>query len=326
MTPDFIQLAKKQKRKIVLPESDDSRILEAAVYCDQNNIAEVVLLGDSKVIQQQLSKQKLSIGNIQIINPQKHKDLNRFAKTLIEVCPRKKLNTDQAYTLSQQPLYFANLLVRDAQVDACVAGINHTSGDVIRAALNVVSMQKEKSRPSSFFIIISNIFQNPVIFADCAMNISPNAKQLVDIAYQSSKSIQSLLNQKPKIAMLSFSTNGSAIHRDVTKVRNATKLLKEQHPELEVIGEIQFDAAISKDIFQKKWPESSFEPPANIFIFPTLDAANIAYKIAEQIGQATAIGPLLQGLAKPVNDLSRGATVESIVNTIAVTCLQAIDR
>jgi phosphate acetyltransferase len=325
MIPDFIQLAKKHKRKIVLPESEDSRILEAAVFCDQNEIAEVILLGESKTIQQRLEEQKLSLGAIQIVNPQNHINLDKFAEILIEVCPRKKLTKKQAYAMSQQPLYFANLMVRDAQVDACVAGISHTSGDVIRAALNVVSMQKEKSRPSSFFIIISTVFQNPVIFADCAMNIAPNAKQLVDIAYQSSKSIKSLLDQKPKIAMLSFSTNGSAIHRDVTKVRNATKLLKEQHPELEVIGDIQFDAAISKDILQKKWPESDFEPPANIFIFPTLDAANIAYKIAEQMGQATAIGPLLQGLAKPVNDLSRGASVEAIINTIAVTCLQVED-
>ena len=328
---NFIQQAQKLKRKIVLPEGEAIRILEAAVYCDEHGIADIVLLGDAKKIQHNLATLELSQGNIQIINQVGHHDLDEYSQVLLSLYKKSKLTVTEAISLCEEPLNFANLMVKMGRVDACVAGVNHTSGDVIRSALKIVgtapslhqASSKSTPRPSSIFIIKSSIFPEPVIFADCAMNISPSAKQLADIAFQSSQSIQTLLDTTAKIAMLSFSTNGSAYHRDVNKVRQATERLHQQHPELNVIGEIQFDAAISKNILKKKWPESDFEAPANVFIFPSLDAANIAYKIAEQMGGAIAIGPILQGLAKPVNDLSRGADVTSIVNTIAVTCLQA---
>ena len=322
--PNFIELATKQKqRKIVLPESQASRILEAATYCDQHKIAEIILLGENSVILDQLSELSLTQGNIQIINPLDH--LEEYTDILFRLVDKKSFTMKQALELSQQPLYFADLMVRAGKVDASVAGAINTTGDVIRTALKVIGTERPKSRPSSFFIIQSAVLPTPVLFADCAMNIVPNTEQLVNIAYQSSKSIKALLDLTPKIALLSFSTKGSARHRNVTKVREATEIFQTNYPELDVIGEVQFDAALSREILEKKWSGSSFEAPANVFIFPSLEAANIGYKIAEHMGHAKTIGPILQGLAKPVNDLSRGANIQSIINTIAVTALQVED-
>jgi len=166
---------------------------------------------------------------------------------------------------------------------------------------------------------------SPIVFADCAINIAPNAEILADIAVQSSDNAVALLGLDPKVAMLSFSTNASAKHAEVDKVRNAVEILNKEHPELKVIGDVQFDAAFSNSVLNTKWKGNDFDAPANIFVFPSLESGNIGYKIAERIGGADAIGPILQGLAKPVNDLSRGADVEDIIKTIAVTSLQVVD-
>ncbi len=325
MTPDFIQLAKQKKHRIVLPESADSRILEAAVYADQNNIADIVLLGNPETITKQLSKLQLSVGNIQILNPESNKHSDDLAETLYQLRSKRGLSKEQANELSKQPLYFANLMVKAGHADACVAGVQNPTGDVIRAALQVIGTKTPETRLSSFFIMLTESLPTPVLFADCAINISPDAEQLVDIAIQSAQNAKALLGLEPKVALLSFSSNGSAKHEEVDKVRNAVNILNTKYPELNVIGDIQFDAAFSNDVLQTKWNGSNFKAPANVFVFPSLEAGNIGYKIAERIGGATAIGPILQGLAKPVNDLSRGADVESIINTIAVTCLQVKD-
>lgn len=325
MTPNFIQRAKQNKRRIVLPESGDSRILEAAVYADQNNIADIVLLGNPETITKQLSKLQLSVGNIQILNPESNKHSDDLAETLYQLRSKRGLSKEQANELSKQPLYFANLMVKAGHADACVAGVQNPTGDVIRAALQVIGTKTPETRLSSFFIMLTESLPTPVLFADCAINISPDAEQLVDIAIQSAQNAKALLGLEPKVALLSFSSNGSAKHEEVDKVRNAVNILNTKYPELNVIGDIQFDAAFSNDVLQTKWNGSNFKAPANVFVFPSLEAGNIGYKIAERIGGATAIGPILQGLAKPVNDLSRGADVESIINTIAVTCLQVKD-
>lgn len=322
MTIDFIKLAKQHKRLIVLPESDDDRILEAAVFADSNQVADIILLGEPDTIKMQLAKLQLSIGSIQIVNPLDNSLSENFAEILYQLRAAKGLKKEQAESLSKQPLYFANLMVKEGLADACVAGANSATADVIRAALQVIGTKTPEARLSSFFIMLCKTLPTPVLFTDCAINILPDAKQLADIACQSGLNIQSLLGITPKIAMLSCSTNGSAKHENIEKVIEATKILHDKHPELNVIGDIQFDAALSNRILQKKWGSSNFEAPANVFVFPSLNAGNIGYKIAERIGGATAIGPILQGLAKPVNDLSRGADVESIINTIAVTCLQ----
>ena len=328
MNPDFRQLAKKNNRHIVLPESSDDRILQAAVEVAQNNIADITLLGNAEVIHKQLESLELKAGNIQIINPidtnnSRSKD---YAKSLFKLREKKGLTKEQATDLSKQPLYYADLMVKTGDADACVAGVINSTGDVIRAALQVIGTESSGARLSSFIIMLmESPLPSPVLFADCAINIDPDAEQLADIAYQSAQNAQALLGIDPKVALLSFSTNGSAKHENVDKVREATALLHHQYADLSVIGDIQFDAAFSSDVLHTKWPSLNFQAPANVFVFPSLEAGNIGYKIAERIGGAKAIGPILQGLAKPVNDLSRGADVQSIINTIAVTCLQVKD-
>jgi phosphate acetyltransferase len=328
MNPDFIQLAKQNKRHIVLPEGNDDRILQAAVEVSQDNIAQITLLGNAETIHKRFELLGLKAGDIQIVDPSdanntKSKD---YSKILFHLREKKGLTQEQASQVSQQPLYYADLMVKAGDADACVAGVINPTGDVIRAALQVIGTESSAARLSSFIIMLMDApLPSPVIFADCAINIEPDAEQLADIAYQSAKNAKVLLGINPKVALLSFSTNGSAKHESVDKIREATALLHHQYPEISVIGDIQFDAAFSTKVLQTKWPASNFEAPANVFIFPSLEAGNIGYKIAERIGGATAIGPILQGLAKPVNDLSRGADVTAIINTIAVTCLQVKD-
>ncbi|MEB8431950.1 phosphate acetyltransferase [Cocleimonas sp. KMM 6892] len=321
MNPDFITLAQQSPKRIVLPESSDDRILQAAVAADQQGIAKITLLGDPAVINTQLEKLNLSLGNITIVHPETSD--NNYATNLFKLREKKGMTQTQADKISLQPLYFGDLMVQAGDADACVAGVINSTGNVIRAALHVLGTETPTTRLSSFFIMLLEApLESPVLFADCAINIDPDAEILADIAIQSAKNAKKLLGMDPKIAMLSFSTNGSAKHISVDKVREATDLVKEQAPELNIIGEIQLDAAMSKRVLATKWPDSDFQAPANIFVFPSLEAGNIGYKIAERFGNATAVGPILQGLAKPVNDLSRGADVEAIINTIAVTCLQ----
>jgi len=274
-TPDFISLAQQTKRHIVLPESNDDRILEAAVEVDQQNIASITLLGKSEDVIKRLNELKLSLGNIQIIDP----------------------NDD-----SPKSSEYADIL-------------------------HVLGTKSKTTRLSSFFIMLNDKPEvpSPIVFADCAINIDPDAEILADIAAQSSENAISLLGIEPKVAMLSFSTNASAKHAQVDKVRNAVEILNKEHPELNVIGDVQFDAAFSNNVLNVKWKGNDFDAPANIYVFPSLESGNIGYKIAERIGGSDAIGPILQGLAKPVNDLSRGADVEDIIKTIAVTSLQVVD-
>ena len=329
MNPDFIKLAQQVKRHIVLPESNDDRILEAAVEVDQKNIADITLLGNVELIINRLNSLKLSLGNIQIVDPNDstNQKAKEYANTLFELRKHKGLTEEQATELSKSPLYYSDLMVLTGDADACVAGVINSTGNVIRAALHVLGTKTKNTRLSSFFIMLSNKagVPSPIVFADCAINIDPDAEILADIAIQSSHNANSLLGIEPKVAMLSFSTNASANHAEVDKVRNAVEIIHKEKPDLNVIGDVQFDAAFSNDVLNTKWKDNSFHAPANIFVFPSLAAGNIGYKIAERIGGSDAIGPILQGLAKPVNDLSRGADVEDIIKTIAVTTLQVTD-
>ena len=329
MTPDFISLAKNVKRHIVLPESNDDRILKAAAEVDSNQIAEITLLGEPQRVKDQLKKLGLSLGNIHIVDPNDEQNPKgaHYASILFERRKHKGITEQEALTLSKNPLYFGDLMVQAGDADACVAGVINATGNVIRAALHVIGTKSKTTRLSSFFIMLSDKpdVPSPIVFADCAINIAPNAEILADIAVQSSDNAVALLGLDPKVAMLSFSTNASAKHAEVDKVRNAVEILNKEHPELKVIGDVQFDAAFSNTVLNTKWKGNDFDAPANIFVFPSLESGNIGYKIAERIGGADAIGPILQGLAKPVNDLSRGADVEDIIKTIAVTSLQVVD-
>jgi phosphate acetyltransferase len=329
MNPDFIALAQQVKRHVVLPESTDDRILKAAVEVDQNNIASITLLGNSETVNTRLKELGLSLGNICIVDPNDDENpkIAEYAAVLFERRKHKGLTEKDALKISRDPLFFADLMVQAGDADACVAGVINSTGDVIKAALHVLGTKSKTTRLSSFFIMLSDKADvpSPIVFADCAINIDPDAEILADIAAQSSENAKALLGIEPKVAMLSFSTNASAKHAEVDKVRGAVAILNKEQPELNVIGDVQFDAAFSNDVLTTKWKDNSFQAPANIFVFPSLEAGNIGYKIAERIGGSDAIGPVLQGLAKPVNDLSRGANVEDIVKTIAVTSLQVVD-
>ncbi|MCL4112390.1 UNVERIFIED_CONTAM: hypothetical protein GTU68_007228 [Idotea baltica] len=329
MNPDFISLAQQVKRHIVLPESNDDRILKAAVEVDQNNIAAITLLGNADAVNKQLDSLGLRLGNIQIIDPNdaNNTQAKELAKTLFELRKHKGINEEAAAELSKNPLYYGDLMVQVGAADACVAGVINSTGNVIRAALHVLGTKTKTTRLSSFMVMLNDKagVPSPIVFADCAINIDPDSEILADIAAQSSQNAKALLGLEPKVAMLSFSTNGSAKHTEVDKVRDAVAILNKEYPELNVIGDVQFDAAFSNDVLNTKWKGNDFDAPANIFVFPSLEAGNIGYKIAERIGGADAIGPILQGLAKPVNDLSRGADVEDIIKTIAVTALQVTD-
>ncbi len=328
-TPDFIKLAQQVKRHIILPESNDDRILEAAVESDQQNIVAITLLGKAEDVIKRLNELKLSLGNIQIVDP--NDDANpknkAYAEILYERRKHKGMTLEEAAKLSKNPLYYGDLMVKAGDADACVAGVINSTGNVIRAALHVLGTKSKTTRLSSFFIMLNDKPEvpSPIVFADCAINIDPDAEILADIAAQSSENAVSLLGIEPKVAMLSFSTNASAQHAQVDKVRGAVEILNKEYPELNVIGDVQFDAAFSNDVLNVKWKGNDFDAPANIYVFPSLEAGNIGYKIAERIGGSDAIGPILQGLAKPVNDLSRGADVEDIIKTIAVTALQVTD-
>lgn len=321
----FIEQARAHPKRIILPEADDPRILEAAIICMHEHIADISLIGDIALLSQALSDANTNPTAFTLIASDQFEEIDRCAQALFERRQHKGMTLEQAHERLRAPLAIAMACVAAGRVDGCVAGATHTTGDVIRAALEIIGTDPEVSRLSSAFLMMpDNDTQNtPLVFADCAINIDPDPETLVEIARQSAKTSRQLLNIEPRIAMLSFSTAGSAAHPAAQKVRDASALLQKRHPELPVLGEIQFDAALIPEVRAQKWPNAPYTDDANVFVFPNLDAGNIGYKIAERLGNYQAVGPALQGLAKPVNDLSRGASVQAIVETIAVTAVMA---
>lgn len=315
----FVALAQQQPRRIVLPEAGDPRIVEAAQICMQRGIAEVVLLGDQAMLAGQ--GDEAGVKKIEMIDPASHIDAGRYVDLLLELRQHKGLTREQAEKWARTPLGFAMCMVKTGAADGCVAGVQHTTADVIRNALQIIGTARPGGRLSSSFVMQGA--DATYLFADCAINIDPDGETLAEIARQTADTAQNLVDIEPNIALLSFSTAGSAQHPSTEKVREAASLLHTESPELAVIGEIQFDAALLPSVRETKWPQAPNQNAANVFVFPNLDAGNIGYKIAERLGGYKAVGPVLQGLAKPVNDLSRGATVDAIVETIAVTAVQA---
>ena len=314
--------------RIVLSEGHDPRIVAAAVSAVAAGIATIILIGPTDEITKQLS----DIGSapsdaIKIEDPatsaltaeiaQSYYDLRQHKGVLMEVAERQALD----------PLVFAAMLVRNGHADGTVGGAVATTSDTVRAALQVIGKAKTAPLVSSFFLMVlpegHPSGRGGMIYSDCGLVIDPSATELAAIAQQSAASCLALLDEVPKVAMLSFSTKGSARHPNVDKVSQAAALVKEQSPNLEVDGELRFDAAFVPSIGASKAPDSSVAGHANVMIFPNLDAGNIGYKITQRIGGATAIGPVLQGLAKPANDLSRGCVADDVLHMIAVTALQA---
>ncbi|MDD9875111.1 MAG: phosphate acetyltransferase [Gammaproteobacteria bacterium] len=319
--------ASEHKKTIVLPEGADARVLSAAAHAAGRGLAEIVILGDSDETAALADSHGHGLDNLNVIDPQHNDRAEEYADLLLKVRARRDMTPAGALEAVRTPLTLAMCMVAGGDADGCVAGAVHLTADVVRAALRIVGVKRNNGLVSSFFIMQHDLrhqaLRGPAVFADCAMVIDPDAAQLARIAIDTADSAARLVHLKPRVALLSFSTAGSARHPLVDKVRQAGALVAEQRPDIELMTEVQFDAAVIPDILNRKAPGIGVQAPANVFIFPDLQSANIGYKIAQRIGGAEAVGPILQGLRRPVNDLSRGCAVEDIVKLIAVTAVQA---
>lgn len=311
MTPTIekiYKLAKTNIKKIVLADADDPRVQEATKIIQDQKIADIILVSPEYISQ----------------NPDLYE---KFSQELFVLRQSKGLTLEEAKKLMLNPLYFGTMMVKFKLADGMVAGANSTTQETFRPALQIIKAKPGQTIVSSFFIMESpnqNFGDNGVfLFADCGLNVNPNADELAQIAIQSADSFKKLIGNKPKIAMLSYSTNGSGSGESVEKVRQATQIVKNLDPSILIEGETQVDAALVPTVSLKKNPESKIKGQANILIFPNLDSGNIGYKLVERLGLAKAFGPITQGINQPINDLSRGCNVEDIVTTVAITSVQS---
>ena len=319
------QKAASNPKRIVFPEGEDIRVIQASRQLSEEGLAMPVLLGDKKGIETLCKKEGVDAVKIDIINPLQFKETQAYIDEYGKITRAKSVVIERIKKQMHQSLYCATVMLKIGKVQGLVAGAAHTSAEVIKACLKVIRPAEGVSTVFGFFVMVvpncSYGEEGCFIFADAGVNPEPNAKQLSDIAFATAAQARSLFNWQPKIAMLSFSTKGSAKHDKVEKVLNAINIVKEKMPDLNIDGELQFDAAYLESVGNKKAPDSPVAGKANVFIFPDLDAGNIGYKIAQRIGGAEAIGPIIQGLRKPYNDLSRGCNVDDIIN---VACICAI--
>ncbi len=320
--------AKENKKRIVLPEGLEERTLQAADIIVSEEFADVILIGNPAKVAEEASRLGLkNLDKATIVDPENHEKKEEYIDLLVELRKKKGLTKEQAEKLVVQPLYLSTLMIKNGDADGEVAGAENATGDVLRPAFQVVKTLPGISVVSGAFIMI---FPNDefgdngmMVFADCAVHPNPTASELAEIAVTTGKTAKAIAGLDPRVAMLSFSTKGSAKHEMVDKVVEATKLAKEMDPELKIDGELQADAAIVEAVGSKKAPGSEIAGKANILVFPTLEVGNIAYKLVQRMGKAEAIGPVLQGMAAPINDLSRGCSVSDIVNLVAITANQA---
>jgi len=317
---------KKRRKRVVLPEGAEQRIIKAAKIIVDEKIAEVTLLGNKEEIKKLSDANGLKLNQVAVIQPLRSPALEEYSNEYFGLREKKGMTIEKAKETMENPLYYGAMMVRKGKVDGSVAGSVNTTGDVLRAALQIIGLAPGITSVSSSFLMILPEFLDQkdkvFIFADCAVIQDPDPTQLASIAISSAKTMRDLVGEEPKVAMLSFSTKGSAKHEMVDKVAEATELLKEFAPDLKVDGELQLDAAIIPEIAKRKSPQSSVAGEANVLVFPDLNAANIGYKLVQRMVNAQAIGPIIQGLAKPANDLSRGCSVDDIVNVVAIAmCL-----
>ncbi len=315
------------KRTIVLPETEDSRILEAAAKLVKDGIAEIVLLGDEEKILADGKELGVALEKCRVINPVDETDEKEdLIELFVELRKHKGLTREDAIEMIKNPLYYGTLMVKADQVDGMVAGAANPTGDVLKPALQIVKTAEGINSVSGAFVMIvpdkSFGQDGKLIMADCAVNPKVDADTLGEIAVASAETAKKIAGLEPKVAMLSFSTMGSAKHKLVKKVQQATKKAKEIDPDLLIDGEMQADAALVPSVADRKAPESKVAGQANVLVFPGLESGNIGYKLVQRLAKAEAVGPIIQGLDKPVNDLSRGCSVDDIINLTAITALQ----
>jgi phosphate acetyltransferase len=325
------QKAKAINQRIVLPEGTEERTIQAADQVLGDGLARIILLGAPEEIMKEAKKFNLKhIEKATLVDPNKHEKMDQYVNLMMELRKHKGLTFDEASKLIRDPLYLGTLMIKNGDADGEVAGAMNATGDVLRPAFQYVKTLPGITVVSGAFIMIlkDKEFGNGgiIIFADCAVHPDPTESELAEIAVATAKTTKAIAGFEPRIAMLSFSTKGSAKHEMVDKVVNATQIAREMAPELKIDGELQADAAIIESIGRKKAPGSEIAGNANVLIFPSLDAGNIAYKLVQRMAHAEAIGPVLQGMAAPINDLSRGCSVSDIVNLIAITANQAVGK
>lgn len=323
----ILQNARKLNKRIVLPEGTETRTLKAAEIILNEKIASIILLGNIEEIKAKAQELKVDISGASLVDPVNDVNRGRYADIMVEMRKSKGLTREEALNLLNDPLYFGTLMIKAGDADGEIAGAINSTGDVLRPAFQYVKTLPGVSVVSGAFLMFVN---NPayghegiLVFADCAVMPDPDEKQLAEIAVTTARTAKAIVGLEPRVAMLSFSTKGSARHEMVDKVVNATRIAREMAPDLKIEGELQVDAALVDEVARLKAPGSDVAGKANVLVFPTLESGNIGYKLVQRLANAEAIGPVLQGMAAPINDLSRGCSVNDIVTMVAITANQA---